>query len=277
MSRARAQIRRPLDSRAQVTITLVDTNGAVLGLVRSPDAPIFGTDVSLQKARTAAFFSSPFAAPQLLADPDADVRRLRRSATRDFFDDPAALTGSIAFADALDRQPRAALFPDGEVGRPPGPLSRPIEEFNPFSTGLQSALIKSATSLPARRCSSTARRSPTRRSSCTLAARRRDRAAAGSPTASRSSPAAVPIYRGSQLVGAIGVSGDGIDQDDMISFLGLTTAARGRRRSATRRSAIRADQIVIAGRRRACGCATSAARSRRSSTPPSRTSARGSR
>src|SRR3546814_4162681 len=40
MSRARAQIRRPLDSRAQVTISIVDTHGSVLGIVRSPDAPI---------------------------------------------------------------------------------------------------------------------------------------------------------------------------------------------------------------------------------------------
>ncbi|MEL6737694.1 MAG: hypothetical protein AAFO28_02095, partial [Pseudomonadota bacterium] len=54
MSRARAQIRQPLDSPAQVTISLVDTRGRILGIVRSPDAPIFGTDVSLQKARTAA-------------------------------------------------------------------------------------------------------------------------------------------------------------------------------------------------------------------------------
>jgi hypothetical protein len=49
MSAARAQIRRPLDSRAQVSISAVDTNGAVLGVVRSPDAPVFGIDVSLQK------------------------------------------------------------------------------------------------------------------------------------------------------------------------------------------------------------------------------------
>src|SRR3546814_4327048 len=37
MSRARAQIRRPLDSRAQVTISIVDTHGSVLGIVRSPE------------------------------------------------------------------------------------------------------------------------------------------------------------------------------------------------------------------------------------------------
>src|SRR3546814_11613774 len=67
MSRARAQIRRPLDSRAQVSISIVDTNGAVLGLVRAPDAPLFGTAVSLQTARTATFFSTSSAGDDLSA------------------------------------------------------------------------------------------------------------------------------------------------------------------------------------------------------------------
>ena len=84
MSGARAQIRQPLDSRAQVTISVVDTNGEVLGMVRAPDAPIFGIDVSLQKARTAAFFSgAQAAAAELGANPDPDVacssRRCARS------------------------------------------------------------------------------------------------------------------------------------------------------------------------------------------------------
>ena len=48
MSHARSQIRQPLDSRAEVTISVVDTHGAALGTVRAPDAPLFGTDVSLQ-------------------------------------------------------------------------------------------------------------------------------------------------------------------------------------------------------------------------------------
>ena len=37
-------------------------------------------------------------------------------------------------------------------------------------------------------------------------------------------PGSVPIYRGSTLIGGIGVSGDGVDQDDMIAFLGLARA-----------------------------------------------------
>ena len=36
----------------------------------------------------------------------------------------------------------------------------------------------------------------------------------------------MPIFRGASLAGAVGVSGDGIDQDDMIAFLGLANAGR---------------------------------------------------
>ena len=36
----------------------------------------------------------------------------------------------------------------------------------------------------------------------------------------------MPIYRGNTLIGGIGVSGDGVDQDDMIAFLGLNNASQ---------------------------------------------------
>jgi hypothetical protein len=38
-------------------------------------------------------------------------------------------------------------------------------------------------------------------------------------------PGGVPIYRNGTLVGAIGVSGDGVDQDDLVAFLGVHQAA----------------------------------------------------
>ena len=37
-------------------------------------------------------------------------------------------------------------------------------------------------------------------------------------------PGSVPIYRGNTLVGGIGISGDGVDQDDLIGFFGLHQA-----------------------------------------------------
>jgi uncharacterized protein GlcG (DUF336 family) len=78
MARGRAQIRMPLDSRIQVSISVVDTNGAILGVIRSPDAPIFGIDVSLQKARTAMFFSA--SSPPPTSPPPARAPMSRRRA-----------------------------------------------------------------------------------------------------------------------------------------------------------------------------------------------------
>jgi len=242
MSRARGQIRRPVDSRAQVTISLVDTQGAVLGLVRGPDAPVFGTDVSLQKARTAAFFSSKVAGTELQFDPSADVRQFV-GAVRTFLNDPTALTGAIAFADRSGGNLSRPFFPDGEVSRPNGPLSRPIDQFNPFSTGLQSALIK--TNLDQHLAFVTGGSTSDTPQRCTFVP---DVAAGRNPLQNgiQIFPGSVPIYRGSTLVGAIGVSGDGIDQDDMISFLGLNNGASkvgGTINNAPK--GIRADTIVV--------------------------------
>ena len=241
MSRARAQIRRPLDSRAQVTISLVDTHGAVLGQVRSPDAPIFGIDVSLQKARTANFFAHPQAASELTASGSADVAAMV-TATRAFLNDNSALTGTFAYGNRSVGNIARPYFPDGEVGRPQGPLSRPIAQFNPFSTGLQSALIignigqhlgfvtgASASDTPQR---------------CTTV----PDVAAGQNRLHNGIqifPGSVPVYRGTRLVGAIGVSGDGIDQDDMISFLGLHNAGARVGGFGNAPLAIRADRIVV--------------------------------
>ncbi|AOL93802.1 heme-binding protein [Porphyrobacter sp. LM 6] len=240
MGRARAQIRQPLDSRAQVTISLVDTRGEVLGIVRSPDAPVFGIDVSLQKARTANLLSAPFAAAQLQAaggEVPQFVSRLRT-----FLGDPNALTGAFAFSDRAVGNLSRPYFPDGEVGQPNGPLSRPIAQFNPFSTGLQSALVVgnlaqhlgfvtgAAASDTPRSCTSLPDATPGR-----------SRIANGIQIF----PGSVPVYRGGTLVGAIGVSGDGIDQDDMISFLGLNNAGQRVGGIANAAPGIRSDRIVV--------------------------------
>ena len=240
MSRARAQIRQPLDSRAQVTISLVDTRGEVLGIVRSPDAPIFGIDVSLQKARTANLFSAPFAASELGAA-SGEVPSFV-GLVRTFLNDPNALTGQFAFADRSGGNLSRPYFPDGEVGQPNGPFSRPIDQFNPFSTGLQSALVVGnlaqhlgfvtgalANDTP-RFCTSLPQVTPGH-----------TRIANGIQIF----PGSVPVYRGNVLVGGIGVSGDGIDQDDMISFLGLHNAGQKVGGIGNAPQAIRADRIVV--------------------------------
>ncbi len=242
MARARAQIRRPLDAQAQVTISVVDTFGSVLGIVRSPDAPLFGVDVSLQKARTVAFLSNPLAASDLLSDPDPAVRAYV-GATRTFLNNPTALTGATAFADRSVGNLHRPYFPDGELRTMAGPLSRDIGGFNAFSTGLQTAMtfkdiedhlffvFNVNTVDVKRRCTNIPNVLPGQ-----------NRLGNGMQIF----PGAVPIYRGATLIGAIGISGDGIDQDDMVSFLGLANAGArlgtGVGNAPTDR---RADRIVV--------------------------------
>ena len=241
MSKARAQIRKPLDSLAQVTISVVDTRGVPLGLVRSPDAPIFGIDVSLQKARTAAFFTNAAASAQLLADPSADVRSFV-PAMRTFFNDPAVLTGKTAFSVRAVGNLARPFFPDGEVARPNGPLSRPIAQWSPFSTGLQSALV--LTNLAQHLgfvTGASLSDTPPRCSFIPDAAPGQNRLQNGVQIFA----GGVPIYRGATLVGAVGVSGDGIDQDDMIAFLGLNNAAVALGTVSNAPSAIRSDTILF--------------------------------
>lgn len=242
MTRARAQIRRPLDSRAQVTISVVDTYGTALGVVRGPDAPIFGTDVSLQKARTAAFFSNKVAAAQLQGDLDAEVPAFVQR-VRDFLGDQTALTGGIAFADRSGGNLSRPFFPDGEVGRPNGPFSRPITDFSPFATGLQVALVKANLIQHAVFVEGSLKAKDVVQQ-CTAvpdAPNGKKRLANGIQIF----PGSVPLYRNGQLVGAIGISGDGIDQDDMIAFLGANNGGKAVGTIGNAAKSIRADTIVV--------------------------------
>lgn len=221
-NRARAQIRRPLGSAVQVTVSLVDTQGEVLGLARTPDGPVFGTDVSLQKARSALLFSMPSAAAEISALPAANylgasgnpVPSYRSfsaymAATRQFFGDPTMFANGLAFSNRAVGNLARPFFPDGISGTEAGPFSTPYSNWSPFHLGLQldlnyNAIVASATGSAVVGCTGLAR------------AKNGIQIFAGS----------FPIYRNAQLIGAIGISGDGIDQDDMVAFLGLANAGK---------------------------------------------------
>jgi len=213
---ARAQIRKPDGSFAQVTVSVVDSNGTVLGIARTPDAPIFGTDVSLQKARTAAFFSKQGAATAI-----GTTLGLTRYVTdaRAFFGstNPNALANGTAISARAVGNMARPNFPDGIDGKPRGPLSNGVN-WSPFNVGIQLDLVSqtnSNTSLPgllsygAGSCTSPNNNPPTN---------------VGINNGIQIFPGGVPIYKNGVLVGGIGASGDGIDQDDMIVSLGLARA-----------------------------------------------------
>ena len=235
-NRARAQIRQPTGTPAQVTITVVARNGDVLGLIRTPDAPVFGTDVALQKARTAAFFSSTDAGVVLSALPPAGYPvpvpiGSYVAAMRVFLNDLTALDNGIAYSNRGLGNLARPYFPDGITGRAAGPLSTSPPNWSVFNVGLQldlvvNAVLASLAGPPPAGCAGTPR----------LA------------NGIQIFPGSVPIYRGNQLVGAIGVSGDGIDQDDMVAFLGLANAASALNSGLSNApTAIRDDTIVPQG------------------------------
>ena len=255
MAHARAAIRAPLNSQAQVTVSVVDTYGTVLGVVRSADAPVFGIDVSLQKARTASFMSNPKAFVDLNgnADPNAtnpvavtDLPNFRSetatyaTAARTFLSDATALTGNTAFSARAVGNFARPNYPDGQVGAPAGPFSTPISQWSPFASGLQTSLIASnlfrllSGSADDTRCTFLPDVSPA------LAQNRLQNGL-------QNFPGGFPIYRGTTLVGGIGVSGDGVDQDDMIGFLGLANAARRVGGISLPAASVRADQLTPGG------------------------------
>jgi len=293
----RAQIRRPLNSRIQVTVSVVDTNGEILGIARTPDGPIFGTDVSLQKARTAMFFSSATAGdemdqipainsaaalksigvllpdgliPDSLTNPTEGQTIILNSgssyvqAARAFVG-PDALTGQNAFSDRGNGNLSRPFYPDGINERkngdttPNGPFSRPFnsvdttQNWSPFSTGFQFDLVGpnilqhilftlGLTSDSAVGCSTFA--------GSNLLPPRNPFAFPRSALANGAQifAGSVPIYRNGVLVGGLGVSGDGIDQDDMISSLALRRAGLKLQNGLGHApEAIRSDQIVPIG------------------------------
>ncbi len=214
-NRTRGQIRLPLGSQAQVNITVVDVNGAILGLIRTPDAPVFGTDVSAQKARSSMFFSRTDAAATLNAQPAFNILTINNGPISQYVTNAQTLLGGAAFANGIAYSNRAVgllarpFFPDGINANGPGPFSLNFNTaWSPFNVGLQLDLVGNrvvgniggALVSPVLPCS------------------------AVSANGIQIFPGGFPIYRGNTLVGGIGISGDGIDQDDMISFLGLHNA-----------------------------------------------------
>ncbi len=256
-NQARAQIRRPLGSQARVTVSVVDSNGDILGMARNRDAPVFGSDVSLQKARTAAFFSSPGAAgflaqitePTVYLDQNLAPRALINipdyvQAARDFIG-PGALSDGTAFSDRAGGNLSRPFYPDGLVNREHGPFSKPAGQWSVFSTGLQLDLAMNAI---VQHIGFVAGLFPNETPDNCIGVALGSGAslAPGRNIANgiQIFPGSVPIYRGNTLIGGIGVSGDGIDQDDMIAILGVDRAATRLAAAVNNAPAeIRADQL----------------------------------
>jgi uncharacterized protein (TIGR03437 family) len=209
----RAAIRTQSPDQVEVNVTVVDTNGAILGILSTVDAPEFGFDVSAQKARTANLFSSPNTQALLQTAANIDNSPLPVGPNIAAHVNAALaigfpLDGSLMFSSRGMGFAARPFLPDGQDAAPPGPFSRPINVWSPFNVGIQLQLVLN------------------------------DLAAAlglgGAPPTPSIPCTAIPItgnglqifagssvlFKGGMRAGAVGVSGDGIDQDDLTSAAG---------------------------------------------------------
>ena len=177
----RAGIRLPRGQKAQVFISVVNnpnTDGiapAVLGTIRTPDATIFSWDVSVQKARTAIYFSEP---------------------GRNLFS-----ISNLAMSSRTVGFLAQAHYPPGINHTAPGPFHGLQELFSafppsafppvPLTNILNGVTVTNAPAID-----------PNLPNGITIF------------------PGGFPLYRNGVMIGAIGVSGDGIDQDDIIAASG---------------------------------------------------------
>jgi len=182
-ARTRAAIRRPVGAPSQVFIAVVDVDGSVLGVWRTPDATIFSFDVSVQKARTALVFSNPYN-PNAVNNREFSHRLRTILGLRTSW--PLAVTTRAVGFLAQD------FFPPGidrdSLGHriEPGPLfegTNFVYQFRLLEQGLPNF-------------------GANRGNGVTIF------------------PGGIPLYKNGQLVGAIGISGDGVDQDDLIAAAG---------------------------------------------------------
>lgn len=252
-NKTRAQIRLPSGSQARVTITVVDHLGKILGMVSTRDPALFGADVSVQKARTAALFSSSDADTFLGSLPTAryidtsgaSVHAASSSAPgsyvaplRSFISSGTTLLGdgTIAWSARSIGNFARPYYPDGiQSSADTGPLSKPAGQWSVFSTGLQLDVSLNSLLQHVLFVAGVVGSDVTPGCAGTDIAVNGTGALTGTITKIGTAgtrlanglqifPGGMPIYRNGTLVGAIGVSGDGVDQDDMIAFLGLDEA-----------------------------------------------------
>ncbi|HVH81544.1 MAG TPA: hypothetical protein VM782_19240, partial [Stellaceae bacterium] len=137
------------------------------------------------------------------------------------FIEPTVFADGLAWSEVSIGDISRPFYPDGIDGNGPGPFSLPINLWSIFSTGLQLDLVTQdfvnalkGVASPFGCANSNGQGLPPVSGGKTQLANGAQIFSGGAP-----------LYRGNTLVGGIGISGDGIQQDSLISFLGMQNFA----------------------------------------------------
>ena len=207
--RTRAAIRLPLEARAQMVVAVSDREGRLIGLFRMPDATVFSVDVAVAKSRNVIYFSEPSVQTEDTLDcPGEDDCREQA------FPAGTAITNrTISFGSQ-------SFFPSGIEGSlrgyPP-----------PFAPGPFRKVFLDDSAMPCTNGHQPAAEFAGRQNGIVFF------------------PGSAPLYQGGQLVGGLGVSGDGVEQDDVVSFAGTQAISPATGQSFEPPASIRADNVFV--------------------------------
>lgn len=183
----RAAIRLPLNNFTRMTVAVTDRNGEVLGLFRMPDGTVFSLDVAVAKARNVGYYDNP-----------ALLQAIDRL--------PGVRPGT-AFTNRTFRYLALPRFPEGIDGAPSGYFSQLNDGgANPVN-GTQVGPRLSASDF----------QSVYGFAAFHPQSNFRDPANILNQNGVIFFPGSVPAYKNGRLAGGLGVSGDGVDQDDVVT------------------------------------------------------------
>jgi uncharacterized protein GlcG (DUF336 family) len=224
----RAQIRLDIGNRTRMVLAVADTDGNVLGVFRMQDSTIFSIDVAVAKARNVAYYADANdIQPIDLVDDDGN-------GTPD-------LPAGVAFSNRTFRFLSEARFPSGVEQSRAGAFSMLLDPgINPLNAENIGANAGNPNGL---RFAPAVYDSVVGNDSFFPGSNFRDPGDGAIGRANQNGivffPGSLPLYNDNGiLVGGWGVSGDGVDQDDVVTFSG----AQG---FLPRGNVLRADQVFV--------------------------------
>jgi uncharacterized protein GlcG (DUF336 family) len=201
---------------------VADKDGNLVGLYRMEDATIFSIDVSVAKARNVAYYAS------------AAINPLDQVHVNDLNNSSPLLPVGTAFTNRTFRFLAEPRYPAGVDGSVPGAFSilreKWVDPTNGYNRGAPADLFD-----------------PTNENrvltydSFNPGTNFRDSGPSDLQNGIVFFPGSSPLYINQALVGGFGVSGDGVDQDDVVTFFGAQGFAAPTK--------IRADQFSVRGTR----------------------------
>lgn len=197
----RAGIRLPIGSRTRMVFSVADLDGNILGLYRMPDATFFSIDVAVAKARNTAYYAD--AAELVAAD--------RVDDNGDGVPDPNVPAGA-AFTNRTFRFLSEPRYPSGVDGSRPGAFSILLDPGVDPATG-----ENMGPALPAS-VYSTSDTSVLGFDAFNPGRNFRDPDNIANQNGIVFFPGSAPLYKDGKLIGGFGASGDGVDQDDVVTF-----------------------------------------------------------